>query len=51
MMDDQYVPPCLYIGETSMQYWDKEKEVASQLTLLGLVGIETVDQYVSAEIA
>lgn len=36
---------CFYpLEKTSIEYWDKEEEVASQLTLLGLVGIETVDQ-------
>lgn len=31
-------------GETSAQQWENEEDVASQLTLLGLVGIETVDE-------
>ena len=36
-----------FVGETSAQQWENEEDVASQLTLLGLVGIETVDESVS----
>ncbi len=36
------------IVETGETKWDNEKEVTSQLTLLGLVGIDTVDEYVSS---
>ena len=38
-------PPIL--AETSEPQWDNEEDVTSQLTLLGLVGIDTVDEYVS----
>jgi len=31
-----------------MPQWDNEEEVTSQLTLLGLVGIDTIDENVSS---
>ena len=37
----------LILVETGEPQWNNEKEVTSQLTLLGLVGIDTVDEYVS----
>lgn len=35
------------LAETGEPQWDNEEEVTSELTLLGLVGIDTVDEYVS----
>lgn len=36
------------LAETGEPQWDNEEEVTTQLTLLGLVGIDTVDEYVSS---
>ena len=40
----------LFIGETSEPNWDNEEEVTSQLILLGLVGIDTLDEFVSKRV-
>ena len=40
----------LSIGETSEPNWDNEEEVTSQLILLGLVGIDTLDEFVSKRV-
>lgn len=40
----------LFIGETSVPNWDNEEEVTSQLILLGLVGIDTLDEFVSKRV-
>ena len=40
----------LFIGETREPNWDNEEEVSSQLILLGLVGIDTLDEFVSKRV-
>lgn len=40
----------LLIGETSEPNWDNEEEVTSHLILLGLVGIDTLDEFVSKRV-
>lgn len=40
----------LFIGETSVPNWDNEEEVTSQLILLGLLGIDTLDEFVSKRV-
>ena len=40
----------LSIGETRVPNWDNEEEVTSQLILLGLVGIDTLDEFVSKRV-
>ena len=34
---------------SSRPQWENEEDVTSQMTLLGLVGIKTVDEFVSTE--
>ena len=38
-----------FLEDSKIPRWDDEEEVTSQLTLLGLVGIDTLDEFVSAE--